>query len=112
MLILLDFSIFGFQGTIVSLCEPLEVYVVNLTFNVSLTRLSEFIREVQLSVPFLTVLPVMKKQNFFYSFITAKTYLFFKGIWQPPALPYRLQHSTIGRLGLNHRVRDENGCGP
>ena len=35
-----------------------------------------------------------------------------KGIWQPPTLPYRLQHSTIGRLGLNHRVRDENGCVP
>ena len=32
--------------------------------------------------------------------------------WQPPALPYRLQHSTIGRLGLNHRVRDGNGCVP
>ena len=35
-----------------------------------------------------------------------------KGIWQPPTLPYRLQYSTIGRLGLNHRVRDENGCDP
>ena len=34
------------------------------------------------------------------------------GIGQPPALPYRLQYSTIGRLGLNHRVRDENGCVP
>ena len=34
------------------------------------------------------------------------------GIWQPPALPYRLQHSTIGRLGLNHRVRDGYGCFP
>ena len=33
-------------------------------------------------------------------------------IWQPPALPHRLQCSTIGRLGLNHRVRDENGCLP
>ena len=33
-------------------------------------------------------------------------------IWQPPALPCRLQHSTIGRLGLNHRVRDGNGCVP
>ena len=33
-------------------------------------------------------------------------------IWQPPALPYRLQYSTIGRLRLNHRVRDENGCVP
>ena len=33
-------------------------------------------------------------------------------IWQPPALPYRLQYSTIGLSGLNHRVRDENGCFP
>ena len=33
-------------------------------------------------------------------------------IWHPPALPCRLQHSTIGRLGLNHRVRDGNGCVP
>ena len=32
--------------------------------------------------------------------------------WHPPALPCRLQHSTIGRLGLNHRVRDGNGCCP
>ena len=34
------------------------------------------------------------------------------GLWQPPALPHRLQCSTIGRLSLNHRVRDENGCVP
>ena len=33
-------------------------------------------------------------------------------IWQPPTLPRRLQRSTIGRLGLNHRVRDGNGCLP
>ena len=33
-------------------------------------------------------------------------------IWPPPALPCRLQHSTIGRLGLNHRVRDGYGCFP
>ena len=30
----------------------------------------------------------------------------------PPTLPYRLQYSTIGRLGLNHRVRNGNGCVP
>ena len=30
----------------------------------------------------------------------------------PPTLPYRLQYSTIGRPGLNHRVRNENGCVP
>ena len=33
-------------------------------------------------------------------------------VWQPPALPCRLQHSTIGRLRLNHRVRDGYGCLP
>lgn len=33
-------------------------------------------------------------------------------IWQPPTFPYRLQHSIIGRLRLNHRVRDVYGCFP
>ena len=37
---------------------------------------------------------------------------FFLLIWRPPALPHRLQCSTIGRLGLNRRVRDGNGCFP
>ena len=30
----------------------------------------------------------------------------------PPTLPCRLQQSTIGRLCLNHRVRNGNGCVP
>ena len=33
-------------------------------------------------------------------------------IRQPPALPCRLQHSTIGRLSLNLRVRYGYGCLP
>ena len=33
-------------------------------------------------------------------------------IWHPPALPCRLQHSTIGRLSLNCRVRDGYACFP
>ena len=37
---------------------------------------------------------------------------FCKKIRHPPALPYRLQYSTIGRLCLNRRVRDGNGCFP
>ena len=36
----------------------------------------------------------------------------FVKIWHPPALPCRLQHSTIGRSSLNHRVRDGYGCFP
>ena len=35
---------------------------------------------------------------------------FKKNVWQPPALPCRLQHSTIGRTDLHRRVRDGNGC--
>ena len=38
--------------------------------------------------------------------------LYFLKIRHPPALPYRLQYSTIGRLSLNRRVRDGNGCAP
>ena len=38
--------------------------------------------------------------------------LFYFWIRQPPTLPHRHQCSTIGRLGLNHRVRDGNGCFP
>ena len=45
------------------------------------------------------------------SLITGKFSFFFL-IWRPPALPHRLQCSTIGRLGLNRRVRDGNGCFP
>ena len=37
---------------------------------------------------------------------------FFSFIRQPPALPYRLQYSTIGRLSLNLRVRDGYACFP
>ena len=33
-------------------------------------------------------------------------------IRQPPTFPCRLQHSIIGRPGLNHRVRDVDGCFP
>ena len=33
-------------------------------------------------------------------------------IRQPPILPYRYQYSIVGRLGLNRRVRDGNGCVP
>ena len=32
--------------------------------------------------------------------------------WRPPTFPVRLQTSIIGRLWLNRRVRDGNGCFP
>ena len=57
----------------------------------------------------LTVLPVIRYQELPDLGSLVKAFLMFR---QPPALPCRLQHSTIGRLGLNHRVRDGNGCDP
>ena len=38
--------------------------------------------------------------------------VFFFLIWQPPTFPHRFQCSIIGRISLNHRVRDGNGCFP
>ena len=49
---------------------------------------------------------------FRFPFLLYEYLIVFVVIRQPPALPYRFQHSTIGRLSLNHRVRDENGCLP
>ena len=43
---------------------------------------------------------------------TSSRMVFLNRFRHPPALPCRLQHSTIGRLGLNLRVRDGNGCDP
>ena len=67
--------------------------------------------------------PVSRSSPFTVLFPTELTYrclflyeqvshLFFSLIRRPPALPHRLQCSTIGRLGLNRRVRDGNGCVP
>ena len=52
----------------------------------------------------LSYKPVLCLMNFRSSFFSLSR--------QPPALPHRLQCSTIGRLRLNHRVRDGNGCVP
>ena len=49
-----------------------------------------------------TRLDAFEKQCFAYSF----------RYWQPPTFPYRYQYSIIGRLSLNHRVRDVDGCFP
>ena len=53
--------------------------------------------------------PVITYKKVFSYILWRETFLI---IWHPPALPCRLQHSTIGRPGLNHRVRDGNGCFP
>ena len=55
------------------------------------------------------ILSVIRTLNVFKTLITGKISFL---IWRPPTLPHRLQCSTIGRLRLNHRVRDGNGCFP
>ena len=68
--------------------------------------------EVRISLFFLTDFSVMENQNLcFYLPSLRNLHLLFI-VWRPPALPHRLQCSTIGRSGLNHRVRDGNGCVP
>ena len=58
------------------------------------------------------LLPVNRIYNSsLYTRFIVKILSLFK-IRQPPIFPYRLQHSIFGRLGLNHRVRDGNGCYP
>ena len=66
-------------------------------------------------------LSVIRNLNLLKVLITGKTSLYMKTsknllssflIWQPPTFPYRLQYSIIGRLSLNHRVRDVDGCFP
>ena len=61
-------------------------------------------KRLSLRVPFRTM--------FFDLYFKTLSGLFSLKHWQPPALPCRLQQSTIGRLSLNRRVRDGNGCLP
>ena len=93
-------------------------------------RLSRFFITVRSRVPqelgsccsssFLSKQPsVIRRPRFFSSGFWSKSLLgrykkenLYKKVWHPPILPYRLQHSTVGRTGLNRRVRDGNGCGP
>ena len=49
---------------------------------------------------------------FIFNFGSGSAFVFSFLNWRPPTLPHRLQCSTIGRSGLNHRVRDGNGCCP
>ena len=80
-----------------------------LTFNqISCMQFSRYI--------LTDILSVIRNLKYFFqlyskSLITGKFSFSFL-IWRPPALPHRLQCSTIGRLGLNRRVRDGNGCFP
>ena len=39
-------------------------------------------------------------------------FYFQKNVWHPPIFPCRYQQSIFGRLSLNRRVRDGNGCFP
>ena len=104
--------------------------IVFLQFMYFLIRLSRFFITVRSRVPqehgsgssssFLSKQPsVIRRPRFFSSGFWSKSLLgrykkenLYKKVWHPPILPYRLQHSTVGRTGLNRRVRDGNGCCP
>ena len=116
-------SIFGFQGTMhkwmgMQHWKPAFISAFLFTCIACLHATEQLRCEVHCTEHLTKILSVIRNQKYFQSLITGKTSVYtntkvlFAIIWQPPALPCRLQHSTIGRLSLNHRVRDGNGCVP
>ena len=113
-------SICGFQGTYLTefyqslansiSSNPLitgknQLYGTALPCWIRLTHPSHLpASQASLSAPPIQICPFYIKHS--------REWFLFIGIRQPPAFPCRLQHSIIGRLGLNHRVRDGNGCYP
>ena len=82
-------------------------------FNSLITGKSSYHNSTALLVGLMQLLPIHHCTLFRYICIYIKSFrLFYLKIRQPPTLPHRHQCSTIGRLGLNHRVRDGNGCCP
>ena len=125
-------SLFGFQGTITAnnsvrlarFIKSFGFYFITDTLRVSSRIIPASQHRTQASMLFVraypshdslrylrgdegirTLDPLLSRQVLSQLSYTPK-------IRHPPALPCRLQHSTIGRSGLNHRVRDENGCDP
>ena len=72
-------------------------YVV---FKVRLSRFKKLNLNCIMRIELMLSIPIRIIQYFLYK------------SWHPPTLPCRLQQSTIGRLCLNHRVRNGNGCAP
>ena len=66
-----------------------------------------FISHIRGKIPFLLI-SLVKPSIYLIRLMPVVLFL----VWRPPALPHRLQCSTIGRLRLNRRVRDGNGCFP
>ena len=86
----------------------------NLSFSVLLRpdKLSHFIRYVRPAKPRLRFTRFHERLRNGFSLRLRPVFISFLSAWQPPALPHRLQCSTIGRFGLNLRVRDGYGCVP
>ena len=61
---------------------------------------------------FLSVGPLFLNVHYLWLYLNTIRWFILFLCWQPPILPHRLQCSTVGRLRLNHRVRDGNGCDP
>ena len=61
-----------------------------------------------------TLDPLLARQVLSQLSYTPKAFAFSfkKNFWHPPIFPCRYQQSIFGRLSLNRRVRDGNGCFP
>ena len=82
-----------------------------LSFVCAFPRQSSHILRLRFGSSF-TVFGLMLSYMRFSRCVHAFSSLTFYQDWRPPALPHRLQCSTIGRPGLNRRVRHGNGCFP
>ena len=105
----------GFQGTLhnqskTALKARFHKTVLNWLVCVPARDRAAWLRGV-VSTLLTDFLSVIWNLKFSSNLISQITFFFFWS-WRPPALPHRLQCSTIGRLGLNHRVRDGYGCFP
>ena len=98
-------SFFGVFGCLAVLSSEVFFSFINFLFQDKL-----FLSPVMVSLHYLPCAVFKVRFRFQKTSESFKTFFFL--IWQPPALPHRLQCSTIGRPCLNRRVRYGYGCSP
>ena len=106
----LIFSVCSFQGTHLT---DFSSVIRNLNhFKSLITGETSYQNSTALLIGLALISCCSSLPVFIFNFGSGSAFVFLFLNWRPPTLPHRLQCSTIGRPGLNHRVRDGNGCCP
>ena len=106
----LIFSVCSFQGT--HLTDCLSVITYTKCFVYLITGKPSYQNSTSLLIGLAAISCCSSLPVFIFNFGSGSASVLLFLNWRPPTLPHRLQCSTIGRPGLNHRVRDGNGCCP